>query len=425
MRVLFLTQLWPEENASGASSRTLQLIGCFLLLGWQVQVWCDAEPNLHEQGLRALGCQTLRVGPNDDGFDAQIAAAQPQIVLFDRYSIEEKFSFRVRRHCPNALRVLDTVDLHSVRLARGKKLKRLEEGVLCCPDLDFLQEFEKSDGTWERELAAILRSDLVLVVSDFERDLLLHHFKVPKELVHLCRLTYHARNAAVPGFDERHGFVALGCFLHPPNQDAFHYLSRFFWPRLRDRLPHAFLHIWGSHMGSNVPVNAWRQSGIVAKGHAPSAIRALEQARVHLALVRYGAGIKSKISDAFLAGTPTITTPIGVEGMTDGAAFPGFVAHELEDAVEQAVILHEQKTTWQEKASLCGSVLRSSYGKESTLIPLRKKLEWTLENLSEQRSANPLGRVLWHQSLRSTEYFSRWIQTKQGLERSQSLGLGD
>jgi hypothetical protein len=415
MKALFLAQLWPEQNASGASTRTLQLIQFFIHCGWHVHVWSDAEPNGHEQVLRDLGCQTLRVAPNDDGFDSQLVAVDPQMVVFDRFSMEEKFSFRVWRNCPNALRVLDTVDLHSIRLARGKQLKQQDDAILCCPDLEFKNYFDQSDGTWERELAAILRSDLVLVVSDFERDLLVHQFKVPQEIVHLCRLTYPARSTRAPGFEDRSGFVALGCFRHPPNVDAFNYLSRIFWPRLRGRLPNAVLHVWGSHMGPSAPIQSSRQAGISVKGHAPSAVLALEQARVQLALVRYGAGIKSKISDAFFAGTPSVTTRIGAEGMMDGAEFPGFVSSDLDEAVEHAVLLHEDKTLWNQKALLCGAVLRASYDEKSTLKPLEEKVKSILQNLPGQRRSNPLGRVLWHQSFRSTEYFSRWIETKQVL----------
>jgi hypothetical protein len=41
---------------------------------------------------------------------------QPSIVLFDRFMIEEQFGWRVE-NCPNAVRILDTEDLHCLRLA--------------------------------------------------------------------------------------------------------------------------------------------------------------------------------------------------------------------------------------------------------------------------------------------------------------------
>jgi hypothetical protein len=102
MKVLFLTQIWPEANASGASTRTLQLMDMFNGKGWQVYVWSDAELNVHSAALESMGCKSFRIGPNDPRFDSEIRDLLPDVVVFDRLSIEEKFSFRVWKECPGA-----------------------------------------------------------------------------------------------------------------------------------------------------------------------------------------------------------------------------------------------------------------------------------------------------------------------------------
>jgi hypothetical protein len=48
----------------------------------------------------------------------------PSVVLFDRFMMEEQFGWRV--NCPNALRLLDTEDLHCLRVARQKAFKRID-----------------------------------------------------------------------------------------------------------------------------------------------------------------------------------------------------------------------------------------------------------------------------------------------------------
>ena len=45
------------------------------------------------------------------------------MVLFDRFMMEEQFGWRVVENCPNALRLLDTEDLHCLRQARQLALK--------------------------------------------------------------------------------------------------------------------------------------------------------------------------------------------------------------------------------------------------------------------------------------------------------------
>ncbi|HBX56018.1 MAG TPA: glycosyltransferase, partial [Pseudomonas sp.] len=64
---------------------------------------------------------------NCDSFDAMVAALQPDLVLFDRFFTEEQFAWRVERAWPNALRVLDTSDLHSLREARQQLLKNTQQ----------------------------------------------------------------------------------------------------------------------------------------------------------------------------------------------------------------------------------------------------------------------------------------------------------
>lgn len=50
------------------------------------------------------------------------------------------------------------------------------------------------------------------------------------------------------------------------------------------------------------------------KGFAPS-LAVMQQYRICLAPLRFGAGLKGKIVDSWAHGTPVCTTPIGAEGM--------------------------------------------------------------------------------------------------------------
>jgi hypothetical protein len=47
----------------------------------------------------------------------------PAVVLFDRFMMEEQFGWRVSENCPDALRLLDTEDLHCC-LARQNSLRK-------------------------------------------------------------------------------------------------------------------------------------------------------------------------------------------------------------------------------------------------------------------------------------------------------------
>src|SRR5690606_42072194 len=71
----------------------------------------------------ALGVDEVTIALNCSSFDQYVNKFQPDIVLFDRFMMEEQFGWRVEKCCPQALRVLDTEDLHSLRETRHQILK--------------------------------------------------------------------------------------------------------------------------------------------------------------------------------------------------------------------------------------------------------------------------------------------------------------
>src|SRR5690606_37298674 len=109
---------------------------------------------------------------NEDSFNEWIKKLQPQIVVYDRYMIEEQYGWRVRKECPHTITILDTEDLHFVRKAREMAFKKQQE-------INFFTDDAK------RELASILRCDLSLIISKEEMKIL-ESFQIPTEkLVYL------------------------------------------------------------------------------------------------------------------------------------------------------------------------------------------------------------------------------------------------
>src|SRR5690606_4752526 len=111
---------------------------------------------------------------NDASFDEFIQELNPSIVIFDRYITEEQFGWRVTENCPNALKILDTEDLHLLRKAREEAVKNGKPAVAANLFLDIAK----------RELASILRCDLSLIISEFEMELLQNTFKIPSDLLY-------------------------------------------------------------------------------------------------------------------------------------------------------------------------------------------------------------------------------------------------
>jgi hypothetical protein len=123
--VLFVSFLWPEASSSAAGVRTRSLLEAFQAWGWQVHYLACARANEHTESLEKAGITAHRVSPNRGGdFEDALDRAKPDAVVFDRFTAEEAFSFRVRAARPTAARILDMQDLHALRRARHDAVKK-------------------------------------------------------------------------------------------------------------------------------------------------------------------------------------------------------------------------------------------------------------------------------------------------------------
>ena len=309
--------------------------------------------------LRALGCNLTFVargvefgGPScsDSGPWASKCFASPIYGTSDscwrpgarnstwcgRANIEARrnASTAVRRCAPRALFVLDTVDVHYLRETR-------EADVTGDPAAR-----RRSAVTRERELAMVRDADVTLVVSESERNALLA--EVPDADVRVVSNVLPAASSA-PGFGERRDMLFVGAFGHSPNVDAINWYAREIWPRVRRRLPDARTLVIGSDMPEAVRDLAGE--GLEAVGYVPDLAPYLQRCRLSIAPLRFGAGVKGKISTAQASGLPVVATSIAVEGMNLESGRDVLVADTAEAFADAILRLHEDATLWARVAS--------------------------------------------------------------------------
>jgi glycosyltransferase involved in cell wall biosynthesis len=106
-------------------------------------------------------------------------------------------------------------------------------------------------------------------------------------------------------------FPAL--FTYGPNIDAARYLVRALLPAIHAALPRAQVRLVG-HAGAEVRA-LHRPPAIVATGFVPDIRAELALADVIVVPMRYGAGTRIKILEAFAHRIPVVATPMGAEGI--------------------------------------------------------------------------------------------------------------
>lgn len=401
-KVLFIGLVWPEPTSSAAGTRIVQLVQLFLANGDEVHFASAASKSEFSFDLENLGVTNHDIKLNDSSFDIWLAALNPDVVVFDRFMIEEQYGWRVQENCPNALRILDTEDLHFLRQARQIAFKQKGLG-----QIDLYNDVTK------RELAAILRCDLSLIISQAEMEVL-ETFKINSQtLYYLPFLEEEVTDTASWNtFEERKDLAFIGNYLHEPNWQTLQFLKTSVWPLLRKKLPEASLHIYGAYASEKVTQLHNPREKFLVHGRAENARTTIAQHRILLAPLLFGAGAKGKFVDAMQTGTPIATSSVGAEGMANGLEWAGIINDNLEQLIDETAALYNDQILW-EKAQQNGiQIINQLYAKSKFEVPFLKQIAHLEGNLTAHRQQNFLGEVLKHHTLQSTKYMSLWIEEK-------------
>lgn len=208
----------------------------------------------------------------------------------------------VREYAPRARVLFDTVDLHFAREAGrfAGRPPRSETVPRAYREIEF----------------ALMRAvDLTLVVSDDERALLAA--QVPEAAVGVLPVP-HPLADRVPGREGREGYMFVGGYRHHPNIDAVDWLADEVWPAVTALSPAARLAV----IGPDAPPHfeRHRSESFEVLGWVPDMAPLIEASVALVAPLRFGAGMKGKVSQALACGLPVVTTAVGAQGLglTDG-----------------------------------------------------------------------------------------------------------
>ncbi|MGD1085059.1 MAG: glycosyltransferase [Verrucomicrobiota bacterium] len=263
----------------------------------------------------------------------------------------------LRRFSPATRILVDSVDVHFLRERRQAELTN-------SPDM-----LKASEVTRASELAVYRRADKVISVTEPDRQALLA--EAPELDVGVIP-NVHPIPPAAGGFDGRRDLLFVGSFQHQPNVEAIAHFHANVWPAIRLRLPEARLVI----VGDRPPEAIQRLAGdrIVVTGYVPTTRPYLEQCRVSIAPLRFGAGMKGKVGEALAAGLPVVGTPIATEGMglTDGREV--LVAESDSDFVEAVVRLYSDAALWKQLSEQGRALIERCYSPEALAGRLEAEL---------------------------------------------------
>jgi len=379
--LIIIGAVWPEPNSTAAGSRMLQIIALFQNQDYEITFLCSASKSDFSFDLNTISVQTKTIQLNDSSFDDEIVALNPNVVLFDRFMIEEQYGWRVMENCPNALRILDTEDLHFLRKAREVAYKQNRELVF----EDYISD------VFKREMASIYRCDLTLIISEYEMQLTTETFQINASLLQYLSFLSEEITTNVPKFDERKHFVSIGNFLHEPNWQTVLELKKL-WKSIKKQLPEAELHVYGAYVPEKAKQLHNEKEGFLIKGRAESVAAVYSKAKVLLAPIPYGAGLKGKLFEAMQLGLPSITTEMGAEAMNGNLDWNGFITSDENDFITKAVELYKDKSLWETAQKNGYKIIEKRFKKELFASDFMNKVETLQMNLKSHRNQNFLGK---------------------------------
>ena len=259
-------------------------------------------------------------------------------------------------------------------------------------------------------MASILRCDLSLIISEFEMELLTLKFKIDPQILHYLPLFADNKESSVP-FSARKNFVSIGNFLHEPNWQTVLQIKRL-WKQIKNRIPEAEVHIYGAYTPEKALQLHNVKEGFLVKGRAENVATVFDDARVLLAPIPFGAGIKGKLLECMAFGLPNVTTPVGAEGMHGELPWNGYIADNDADFIEKTVLLYTNADEWRNAQENGYRIVNKRFDKKLFIPELSLRIIYISENLKQLRNENFLGQILQHHQHQSTKYLGKWIEEK-------------
>lgn len=251
------------------------------------------------------------------------------VVILARYYVAGRHVESVRRLAPQALLVLDTVDLHFLR---QRRLAQLEGTAVLA---------RNAERVFRQEMECILAADVTWVVSEAEREVLAREAPAARVMV---QSNVHRVHGAGHGFAERQGLLFVGGFRHPPNVDAIAWYVREILPHVRERLPGVKTYVIGS--SAPAAVLELQAEDVEVLGYVPVIEPWLDRCRLSVSPLRYGAGVKGKVNQAMSHGLPVVATTASIEGMNLVPGEQVLVADEPLPFAEAVARAYRDEALW-------------------------------------------------------------------------------
>jgi glycosyltransferase involved in cell wall biosynthesis len=360
-RALVIDDRVPVQGRDAGSQAILSHVRALQAIGYQVSLVAADELAASENAALA-GLGICLCGAPYYASVEEVLSRQRQcfdVVYLHRANMAARYLNLAREYQPGARILYSVADLHHVRLERQAAVEQRPELLSTSRALRLV------------ECTAAWSADAVLTHSADEATILRH--AVPEAQVHLVPWSIAVRSA-VPASAGRNGIAFIGNGAHAPNLDAARWLLDDVLPLVWQADPaiHCLL------VGGGLPDYLQRRADhrIRISGHvADLQAGVLDQVRLTVAPLRFGAGVKGKVLESFAAGVPCVMTPIAAEGLNLPADLRSLVAADARGVASLIHSLHQDEAALNALALSALRFVQSHWNDATVIAALRAAIE--------------------------------------------------
>ncbi len=308
--ILVIDRAVPEYDRDSGSRRLFHIIEIMLKCGFNVFLMADSK----EYKFKNEYCQTYRnmgavvyeptLNKNHKLIDRkkfiELIGPYVEFAWLHRPDIFHKYYALVKKHS-NAKLVFDMVDFHYLRLRR-----EWERSKALALELEMKKYLEM-------ELHNAEMADVVVPITEEDKKELLPLLQKKAKMVVVGNIhQFKKENQGFKRFNQRENLLFIGSFEHAPNLDAIKYLHHKILPILLEELPTLKIDIIGSYASQEILDSNSENFRVL--GFVEDISEYFNNAKLFVAPLAFGAGIKGKIGQSLEFALPLLTTKIGAEG---------------------------------------------------------------------------------------------------------------
>lgn len=356
-RILFADATYPTPDQDAGSAVADGWMRIFISLGYHVTfVGVDnfiASPK-YTQRLERMGVYCPRrpyANTLTEYLATQVNSYDLNVVI--RYDRAHRLYTILDALGDTRPRIFMPCDLHYLRERRRAEL----DGSMPALLQSFKTKFE--------EYSVMAEATLICVHSDLERDEILA--TVPKLAVEVTPIMYD-----VPGrttaFARRQDILFVGGFRHPPNVDGMLFFVHDVWPLVKQILPDLVLHVVGSNITPDIAALA--APSVRIHGFVEDLTPMLDSVRLTIAPLRYGAGVKGKVTMSMCNGIPVIGTTVAFEGMALQNGTEMLCGDTAKELAQHIISAYQNEALWYRLSDGAVARARREYSIESNIPQL-------------------------------------------------------